>query len=34
MGDRGFNLFTLFVYFTQLLPSVGAFFGLNDRAKK
>ena len=24
-GDRGFDLFTLFVYFTQLLPSGGAF---------
>ena len=25
MGDSGFDLFTLFVYFTQLLPPVGAF---------
>jgi len=27
MGDRGFDLLTLFVYFTQLLPSGRAFFG-------
>ena len=26
-GDRGFDLFTLFVYFTQLLPTGWAFFG-------
>ena len=25
MGDRGFDLFTLFVYFTQSLKSGGAF---------
>ena len=26
MGDKGFDLFPLFVYFTQLSPSEGAFF--------
>ena len=42
MGEQGFDLFTLFVYFIQLAPSRGAFLaemakqetGQNDRATK